>query len=347
MSQRTSQLQDDRGRPLEPLTERTLRLEEENAESRRKLIRRLREGAKWAAQRDLLAQLVVLGVLLFGCFGCAFAAQIGGHIGQLVWFVIVIAAAVGASRAMTRRKIAAKMAASAVAEGFCGSCAQSLQGLPREDDGCICCSECGAAWKALRLTSPHWKEGTAHEQQERFGGFFGSFTIFPRPVVADGRGRFVRGTDGWVWRLPEPTTRELGPKALGPLRRDIRAVGIGPRIVSLVIVAGVFGFPGCWILIGGMGSRDNTWIIGLLLLCVGALLLWLVLVSPMGSPDRRAEVLVKHGVCGGCGQMLPRPHVPEQDGCVVCANCHAAWRVAPARPPTAPEVERSASEGDA
>lgn len=332
---------------MEPLTERTLGLDAESAESRRKLIRRLREGAKWAAQRDIVAQLVVLGVLVFGCVGCAFAARVGGSIGQLVWFVIVIALAVGASRATTRRKIAAKMAASAVAEGFCGSCAQSLQGLPREEDGCICCSECGAAWKALRLTSPHWKEGTAHEQKERFGGFFGSFTVFPRPMVADGRGRFVRGTDGWVWRLPEETRKAIEPSALGPLRRDIRAVGVLPRIVSIVIVVAVFGVPACWILLESVGARENTWIVGLFLLALGALLLWLTLVSPMGSPDRRAEVLVKHGVCGGCGQMLGRPFAPEQDGCVVCANCRAAWRVAPARPMTAPEAERSASGGDA
>ncbi len=39
------------------------------------------------------------------------------------------------------------IAASIQREGFCPSCAQSLEGLPHASDGCTICPECGAAWR--------------------------------------------------------------------------------------------------------------------------------------------------------------------------------------------------------
>jgi hypothetical protein len=82
----------------------------------------------------------------------------------------------------------------------------------------------------------------------------------------------------------------------------------------------------------------------LLIVAIPITLLWWFSASTSG--ESVARVLGEHGVCGCCGSLLAGRE-PEADGCTVCANCRAAWRVAPARPPTAQEVERSASEGDA
>lgn len=40
----------------------------------------------------------------------------------------------------------------------------------------------------------------------------------------------------------------------------------------------------------------------------------------------RASTAIELGFCGGCGYAL-RGLVPEQDGCVVCPECQAAWRI--------------------
>lgn len=35
--------------------------------------------------------------------------------------------------------------------GVCGSCLYRLKGLPVEDDGCVVCPECGAAWRSASI----------------------------------------------------------------------------------------------------------------------------------------------------------------------------------------------------
>lgn len=37
----------------------------------------------------------------------------------------------------------------------CPSCGYTLSGVPKQEDGCVVCPECGGAWRAPRLTSPH------------------------------------------------------------------------------------------------------------------------------------------------------------------------------------------------
>lgn len=36
-------------------------------------------------------------------------------------------------------------------EGKCASCGYPLKGIPAQGDGCVVCSECGAAWRGARL----------------------------------------------------------------------------------------------------------------------------------------------------------------------------------------------------
>lgn len=38
---------------------------------------------------------------------------------------------------------------------LCPSCTHALEGLPRHDDGCVVCPECGAAWNACNDATSH------------------------------------------------------------------------------------------------------------------------------------------------------------------------------------------------
>lgn len=37
----------------------------------------------------------------------------------------------------------------------CPSCTHSLEGLPRHEDGCVVCPECGSAWQTADPSTPH------------------------------------------------------------------------------------------------------------------------------------------------------------------------------------------------
>ena len=341
-------LVDDRGREFQPLTTATVAGDGEADEARRRLIRRLRVGMKSHSKQMVLPQLIIAAVAFGGCcvgaaladvFGCA--GPVGGFLlgGAVAWLFV---------RNFVRSEVAPAISASALAEGYCGACAHSLHGLPEEDDGCVCCGECGCAWKRFRLTSPHWREATEYEKAQTFKWRLQPLAILPREMVTDGRGRFVRSCGSFVFRLPNETKDELGPAGRAKVRAAIREVGTLQRAIASALVAIVTVTPAILALIEAVQDpRAEVILLAAGLLVFGVLLILGVRVLPMGRQQWHAEALVAHGVCGACGRMLARPWVPEQDGCVVCANCRAAWRVAPARPPTAAEVERRASEGDA
>ncbi len=51
-----------------------------------------------------------------------------------------------------RRRRASDLTEVALNAGRCASCAYELADLPTEDDGCVVCPECHAAWKAERIS---------------------------------------------------------------------------------------------------------------------------------------------------------------------------------------------------
>lgn len=249
----------------------------------------------------------------------------------MVAVLAVFSAAAGfAARAVSRARMAPQIAASAVAEGFCGSCAQSLRGLVVEEDGCLCCAECGAAWKQLRITSAHWEERTEYEKKVRFrgGGGFAMGRASSREMVSDDRGRFIRSASGWVWRLPRETREALGPEGRARVYQALRRVGVASRVVAVCFVGVLLGVPGLLMIVLPRPFGALETVLGLVVLgfaIVLCALLWFV--NP-GRADKRVKALVGEGVCGGCGGIIGGLKA-ETDGCIVCPNCRAAWRVAP------------------
>jgi len=67
-------------------------------------------------------------------------------------------------------------------------------------------------------------------------------------------------------------------------------------------------------------------VVGLPLFLIGATLTW----SERRRVSQRAATAVELGFCGGCGYDL-RSLVAMEDGCVVCPECGAAWRLDSAR----------------
>ncbi len=53
-----------------------------------------------------------------------------------------------------QKRQASLRASAAVEMGFCGGCGYKLAGLEREEDGCVVCPECGAAWKSVLSSGP-------------------------------------------------------------------------------------------------------------------------------------------------------------------------------------------------
>lgn len=320
---------DDRGRVVDALRASSLKGEDHDRVERRRLVKRLRAGVASAARRQWAPQLVVLVLVVSGCLGGGLLARFLGPMWMLFAIVLFCGAGSLVAREVTRRILAPQLSASAVAEGFCGSCAQSLRGLPLEEDGCVCCAECGAAWRRLRIVSPHWEKATEYERNVKFrsGGFLTDARA--QEVIADDRGRFVRAASAWIWRLPKHTRRELGAAGKRRVRRAVRRVGRVKRIVGMCLISLLCFAPAVLLLATAPGGATGEyWAMVALPVLLGVVLSLVVWLSGMGAPELRARAMASEGVCGACGAMLDGSK-PEADGCAVCANCHAAWRIAP------------------
>ncbi len=89
----------------------------------------------------VLAAHVLIGAVIVSFYTSGTVVEIFVVAGALVSVYVVGATAVGIVHNIVRAPLT----------GFeCKSCRQSLLGLPAEDDGCVICPECGAAWKLPR-----------------------------------------------------------------------------------------------------------------------------------------------------------------------------------------------------
>jgi hypothetical protein len=148
---------DDLGRPITPLRWRSIRRLRRNKDPfTRAITRRLltasaikgREGSRW-----MLWMGNVLGFFSFVVFAAfAMSSQplgccLGHTAGLLVW-----AGCIHLTNRGLHARVAASIAPSALAEGLCGQCCETLRGLPATTDGLIACPTCQAAWHADRFT---------------------------------------------------------------------------------------------------------------------------------------------------------------------------------------------------
>jgi hypothetical protein len=217
-------------------------------------------------------------------------------------------------------------------EGICPACAYSLAGAPTVEE-LIRCPECGASWRADRIRrfaaiAPDGRERTLR----RFARLYvdQQASGLERRRVADDR-----GSPRAVISLRRAKARarsapgDLRARLLGVVS-SLRPLGRARRI-GLIVLFAPAGFiivtmalPLLW-----SPSMITGWSdLGLL----GLLIWWppfmlAILHSDVGrDADRVREELLKSDLCPGCAHDL-RAAAPQPDGCTLCEECGAAWRL--------------------
>ncbi len=148
------------------------------------------------------------------------------------------------------------------------------------------------------------------------------------PIITDARGNPVR-TSVALWGPTRKHSDELTRGQARTIERGMRSDPAPPRrmvVVSMLVAMPLFLLPAVLILLltRYAGGRAIWWAIpgGVVLGTFGPLAMMLTLRSLM--LPRIVRAYVRAGFCGACGFPLegqPR----EDDGCVICPECGAAW----------------------
>jgi len=324
-------IKDDRGATHPPMNLRELKKSADDPTSaRHDLAKYLKDVVRAEAPRGgLVAWLIPLGVIVIGAGVAGLALSARGKF-DVPFFPFIIVAIV-VSRVLAKRRIGGEIARTIVAEGICGSCGYSLRSMMPSDDGCVVCAECGAAWKAVRITAPHWDRpvlpGIAR------GGWWhrliGSVPKDRDLLTPDDRGRYVRSLDSRLVLLPADRRAEVGESVVA-MRRRLRGIGrIGRFAVALIVLA-VFLVPGVML----ARTEPSGWIFLAVAAGVSLLLAVGILRGTTWLPPRKmVRSLSDAGWCGSCGRGILTLPVAE-DGCVTCRGCSASWRRVPPTSPT-------------
>lgn len=325
---------DDRGRPFTPISLRAVRESDAGAdEARAALATRLKRGIQveqqqWSWSGCAVSALAFL-IWLAG-FGVLTAVGGRGSTARMLWFWGGLVAMMALGRVLARRRLSGAIAGTAVAEGYCGACGYDLESVPTAGDGCLACPECGAAWRAERVTAPHWRrhaDGTLFQRPRSWlVACLGLASSKRQRITPDDRGRFTTVLDTRL-RVALPGRVEAIPEdARRALLADLRSIAALWRWVMGLLLAMV-------LMAGGLIIADNAgaaWERFLALaggVGLGAIAGALVVLSDASaSPRRIADVMVAHGWCPSCARSLD-DLAPAADGCAACPDCGSSWRL--------------------
>lgn len=302
-------------------------------EERLALAKRLNEGIKAEQKRggweNFALSLTFVGLWVVVVGGAGVLAR-GSWFGRIVlWGGLGVMAIV--LRRMARRRVPGAIAGTAVAEGYCGACGYDLQAAVAAEDGCLVCPECGAAWRAERVTVPHWENGAARTIQRRRNWvvtLFGLVQPRSKRVTPDDRGRFTPVVDTRLWVMPIERREQMEAKERRALVRELRGVGGLMRWLMALAAALVVMASGLLIADSMRGPKG----LEALLVMAGAVALGAVVGAGILTTDsyvsarRVAEVMREHGRCATCARTLI-DLTPAADRCVACPDCGASWRI--------------------
>lgn len=311
---------DDRGIEIPTLTLDSIGEGNDQFAAARKGLRK-RIAAATGTSSQLGAEqtaLVVFGVIGIVALAIAVGVTFGGRAAltaALVSFVGLLLLYRKVSRLVAARQIAA----TAVAEGFCGGCGYVLQDSEPDAEGMVRCPECGASWLAARITRPFWQTMPTADIGH----------LDPKLVGQDHRECFVRLMDPRMKLMPTEHKAALGPEFMSELRRRIRLEGLFPRFL-LSFLFGALTITCVYTIINalfvrGVGFGTLMWpVAGTLAFGYGAFAVhW----SYEGVPRQHpTAVLLGAGLCGCCGKSLATV-TPDADGCRACPHCRASWKL--------------------
>lgn len=229
-------------------------------------------------------------------------------------------------RAVARSHLAARR---------CPSCARKTLERTPDSDGCTTCPHCFAAWDlsgndALKTA---W------------------LPSFGRPplVTGDARGKMIEVFSHGTWTSDASTALALTPQEVRQIRKEAFSANPAARkrrrgaIVALALAALYLALVS---LRGGPGGRFPSyfWIFWFGSILFGAVTAW----RSMGDdPLLIVRIMLRRKRCPVCTYSIEG--LPAQDdGCVICPECAAAWKLqseaAPGQPTLSPP-QNTASTG--
>ncbi|MBX3358050.1 MAG: hypothetical protein KF745_06455 [Phycisphaeraceae bacterium] len=323
---------DDRGDSVRAIALGDLARAGDDADAaRRSLARHLKDAVRAESRRRTpgrIAMVVVLVLVLLAVNGFVVARIRGAGVLPTLTFWGGIVVIIVLVRIVARRKVVRELSSTAVAEGFCGSCGYTLADLTTAADGCVQCPECGAAWKAARVTRPHWVHRGATRAWEpawwrRF--IFGVASARDR-LSPDDRGRFVAVVDSRLRAVPPTRRAEIGAGEVQRLSGRLRGIGRLWRILVSFIPFGL----AAWAAYGAvavmhLGEAVGAWVLAVIALVLAGVGVLFVRGHGFYSLPRAARAMVEEGLCGSCAGSLVGL-AADGDGFVVCPSCGGAWK---------------------
>ncbi len=221
-------------------------------------------------------------------------------------------------------------------EGRCPSCSHQIHACPVQEDGCVVCPECGAAWRNEAIGTHRVSRASRPTPTPTHSVWHQA--MFAKSVM-DGGGRIVPMVDPMLRRLPHQRAESLGVARIRSVRKRVSRHGRKGRL----LLVGMVGLSGMVILLGAInkfaslpapgsaGWRVYVAPLGLVLLVLTVgWACWMLARGPFGTPrERIAMDLTEEGVCPGCAADLGQSGERMQEtGNVQCRECGSEWKVA-------------------
>ncbi len=220
--------------------------------------------------------------------------------------------------------------------GRCGQCTFSLRGLPVDDDRCVVCPECAAAWRSDQIAPARVLDAAAIEAMNPPRGVLGLPVL--ATTIDDAMNRPLPLAKADLSNLDE-ADRERIPQAV----RDSIARAAGSWVLRLALAAGmiVLGLAASAALIFVFGLflyPRFSWLPGALLGMVVAVLSLLLASAPIlyffslrwiRPSSAFVRQMLRSGLCPSCAHAA-LVTIPGAADHVTCAHCGGTWRVPPA-----------------
>jgi hypothetical protein len=272
----------------------------------------------------IVGGIVILSFMLGGLWRLFPAAGFGV---RMAVFVAGLAGIGFVLKLVARGVVAPNIAATAVAEGLCGSCGYRLNALATAEDGCVMCPECGSAWFACRITRPCSAE-TPRADPLSFATATLRVSRYTASIGADDRGCITLLLNGALQPLSRERRKAIERNSLAAIKKSLRPVGRFWRILWTTIA--MFCFLFLWVI--GMGgaisNHDREGTIGFAIVggifgvVAGVAWKW----GAFGRLSAVKKVLLEQRRCPTCLEDLSF-QAPDADGYSTCPVCGSGWRL--------------------
>lgn len=213
--------------------------------------------------------------------------------------------------------------ASLLRAGRCAACAFSLRDIEIQEDGCVVCPECAAAWNRDR-----WRVAIADAPKLAARGVECAVTKERAANQVDDRGAVL--AEPMMWKPKWLRTRQIDrttPQSSSLDRLLSQGAAASRRKLAWILIPlAIVAVAGTMLLIdaaGGTISVAPEVLVALLGFC--AIFALILRYKAQFTVDVRAIALA-NGACPACGGEID-PHTSRDfDGCVTCAACASAWR---------------------